>query len=306
VTHDEIAELLGAYALDAVSPDEATEIEQHLAECPRCRAEVAAHREVAGVLGNLGGTVPAGLWGRIADELALGSEGPLPSGRATALLGRSIFSDLSQSGSDFEDPSEMAGSQSATHGPAPVISIDSARPLGSIRADTAGSLESARRRRRTVVLSSVVALAAALALVVGILSSKVVNLDSRVSALTTAVLTGGVKGQVAAAELDPSHVTVNLSSASASWSAKVVVLPGGQAFLVPGKMPTIAADKTFQAWAVVGGKYVSLGVLGRAPGDVALQLEPGMASVLVNAEPQGGSAQPTTPAVVAAPLPSTL
>ena len=58
MTHAEIAELLGAYALDAVSPDEAAEIEEHLAECPRCRAEVSAHREVAGVLGNLSGTAP--------------------------------------------------------------------------------------------------------------------------------------------------------------------------------------------------------------------------------------------------------
>ena len=43
--------LLGAYALHATEPGESLEIEAHLAECPRCRAEVAAHLEMAALLG---------------------------------------------------------------------------------------------------------------------------------------------------------------------------------------------------------------------------------------------------------------
>jgi len=58
MTHPEIEELLAPTPSTAVSPEEATELEQHLAECPRCRAELAAHRAVAGVLGNLSGTRP--------------------------------------------------------------------------------------------------------------------------------------------------------------------------------------------------------------------------------------------------------
>lgn len=68
-THDEIGELLGAYALHAVDADEATLIEAHLEECPKCRAEVADHREVAALLGNSGGDAPEGLWDRIASTL---------------------------------------------------------------------------------------------------------------------------------------------------------------------------------------------------------------------------------------------
>jgi anti-sigma factor RsiW len=70
MTHHEIEELLGAYALDAVEPEEARLVEEHLAECPRCRAEVAAHREVAALLTS--GTsepVPEGVWDRIAEDL---------------------------------------------------------------------------------------------------------------------------------------------------------------------------------------------------------------------------------------------
>lgn len=74
-SHDEIGELLGAYALHAVDPDEVELIEAHLEGCPRCRAEVAAHREVAALLGNSGGDAPDGLWERIASRL---EEAPPP------------------------------------------------------------------------------------------------------------------------------------------------------------------------------------------------------------------------------------
>jgi hypothetical protein len=67
--HPEIEELLGAYALDAVDPDEAALIDEHLVTCPRCRAEVGEHREVAAMLGNSGGTAPEGVWDRIQGSL---------------------------------------------------------------------------------------------------------------------------------------------------------------------------------------------------------------------------------------------
>lgn len=67
--HDDIAELLGAYALDAVDADEAAEVEAHLATCPRCAAEVADHREVAAMLAHTGAPAPEGLWTRISASL---------------------------------------------------------------------------------------------------------------------------------------------------------------------------------------------------------------------------------------------
>lgn len=67
--HDEIQELLGAYALDAVDPDEAAEVEAHLATCSRCGAEVEEHREVAGLLAHTGTNAPDGLWDRISGAL---------------------------------------------------------------------------------------------------------------------------------------------------------------------------------------------------------------------------------------------
>lgn len=67
--HDEIVDLLGAYALDAVDADEATAVEAHLAVCPRCAAEVADHREVAAMLAHTGAPAPEGIWSRISASL---------------------------------------------------------------------------------------------------------------------------------------------------------------------------------------------------------------------------------------------
>ena len=69
LSHSELEELLGAYALDAVDGDERDAVELHLRECPRCRAEVADHREVAAALAQTGGPAPDGVWDRIVQSL---------------------------------------------------------------------------------------------------------------------------------------------------------------------------------------------------------------------------------------------
>lgn len=67
--HDPVEELLGVYALDAVDDDERALVDAHLAECPRCRAEVDGYREVAAQLALSGAPAPSGLWDRIAEAI---------------------------------------------------------------------------------------------------------------------------------------------------------------------------------------------------------------------------------------------
>ncbi len=69
MTHDEVSELLASFALDAVEGEEQEQIIVHLNECPRCRAEIDAHREVAAALGNSVEPLPEGLWSSIASRL---------------------------------------------------------------------------------------------------------------------------------------------------------------------------------------------------------------------------------------------
>jgi anti-sigma-K factor RskA len=66
LSRDELRDLLGAYALDAVDPDERDVIERELAHDPAARAEVAEYRELAAALANIGGDAPVGVWDRIS------------------------------------------------------------------------------------------------------------------------------------------------------------------------------------------------------------------------------------------------
>jgi anti-sigma-K factor RskA len=67
----EVDDLMGAYALDAVDPDEREAVERHLANDPAARAEVDEMRETAAALASLPGSdeAPAGIWDRIADAI---------------------------------------------------------------------------------------------------------------------------------------------------------------------------------------------------------------------------------------------
>ena len=67
--HSEVEELLGAYALDALVDDERSTVEEHLATCGRCRAEVAEHQQTASTLATVGAPAPTGVWDRIAAEI---------------------------------------------------------------------------------------------------------------------------------------------------------------------------------------------------------------------------------------------
>lgn len=70
MNHTDAAELLATYALDAVSNDERAEIEVHLSDCERCRAETDAYLRTASLLGDASARPPEHLWERIAAEIA--------------------------------------------------------------------------------------------------------------------------------------------------------------------------------------------------------------------------------------------
>ncbi len=92
MSHEEASELLGAYALDAVDGEEFTELEAHLATCPRCRAELDSLREVAAAMGNSVEPLPEGLWSSIASRLPeRHDDEPPPMPRLVSPEGRSPF-----------------------------------------------------------------------------------------------------------------------------------------------------------------------------------------------------------------------
>jgi len=68
--HDEIRELLGVYALDALDPEERDQVESHLIVCPSCRDEVAEHQEVVAMIGSSDPIAPSDSWSAIASRIS--------------------------------------------------------------------------------------------------------------------------------------------------------------------------------------------------------------------------------------------
>ncbi len=86
---DDIEELLGAYALDAVDDDERTLVERYLEHHPRARDEVRQHQEVATMLAYSGTPAPDHLWDRIVGQLEERAPAPGPElARVLPMSGR--------------------------------------------------------------------------------------------------------------------------------------------------------------------------------------------------------------------------
>lgn len=243
MTHEEIEELLGAYALDAVEPDEADEVERHLVGCPRCRAEVAGHREVAAALANAGTDAPEGLWARI-------------------------------SGSLEETPPEGA--------------MPSPLDLGAARARRQARPEGRRR-----AMTGLVAAAAVAAIVVGLLSAQVVRQGERIDRLAAAVGEEGVQRAATLAALSPDARRVDLRSGDGRLLLAAVVRPDGEGYLAADGLPTLASGRTYQLWALVDGRPISVGVLGAAPTIVAFRAPPGAHALALTEEAAGGAPAPS-------------
>ena len=69
--HDELVELIPAYALNSLDADDAQAVSRHLASCEACQAELTAYEEVVGVLplATAEVTPPTALKGRLMDRV---------------------------------------------------------------------------------------------------------------------------------------------------------------------------------------------------------------------------------------------
>lgn len=269
--HAEIQELLGAYALDAVDPDEATLVENHLVTCPRCAAEVADHRNVAAMLAHSGDDAPDGIWNRIQARL---EEAPPELRLAVAPPSAAAFgaSTPVETERPVEDIDELAARRS--------------RPGGRRADDHDG-------RRRWAFVGGV---AAAVALVV---------------ALAVAALPGGDDGSARSVDLagaarpvlaDPEARRANLIGDDGTV-ANAAVTDEGTGFFVGSALPELTDVETYQLWAVhADGRVISVGVLGPAPEIVPFHLDGDVTQLVVTREVAGGVVSSTNPAVVAGTL----
>lgn len=256
ISHDDASELLGAYALDAVDRLEATELEEHLSTCPRCRTELDGLRETAGALGNSIEPPPEGLWSRIAGQLG------------------------DRAGEDEELP------------PMPELVVGTSE-RSPFRAPL--PIRRRRSRRNTLFLGAVAVAASAVAVVLGIglvrSQHDVTNLQQAVAQQRVAAQ----RTPAEVALHTPGHRVVDLVNRAHVELARFVIVPGGRGYLVSSSLPVLRRGRTYQLWGIVGTTPISLGLLGGAPHGSTFTVAgtAPVAELALTAEPSSGSVAPT-------------
>jgi anti-sigma factor RsiW len=157
------------------------------------------------------------------------------------------------------------------------------------------------RRRVRVGLA---AIAAAAAVVIGVLAFQVHRLDNRVNSLAQTTPAQGLSQAATAAVLDPQAVRVDLRSTQGDESALGVVLPNGTGYLVKVDLPALSSRQTYQLWGLSGTRQVSLGVLGTDPKQAAFSLgsTKDVATLAVTVEVSGGVQRTANAPVISGPV----
>jgi hypothetical protein len=256
MSHDEIIELTGAYALDALDGDEAAIVAAHIAECPRCAAEVQEHQEVAGFLANSGGDAPGHLWDRIAVRI----ERP-------------------------PDAEDLSGGER-------VVTILNSHKA---RQERGRSRSTRPVPRPSTVRPWLTGAVAAAVLVVAVLGIQVGRLNHHVDQLQATGQGQRLAQSAQSAWADPQARRVTLTAAHSTGPAvaEIVILPSGTAYVMNKRLPTLEQDQTYQLWGKVGDQVVSRGLLGNHPTTVPFRVDPGAAIAVfaVTAEHAGGVVQ---------------
>ena len=150
-----------------------------------------------------------------------------------------------------------------------------------------------RQRRRRTTVATVGALAVAAAAVAVVLGIGLVQADNKVSNLQAAA--AHQSSAVTVALRTPGHHLVDLDTSSHAQLAQFVVVPDGRGYLVSSDLPRLNESQTYQLWGIVGGRPVSLGLLGAAPGQAVFTMAGSKrpSHLSITAEPSGGSVIPT-------------
>jgi anti-sigma factor RsiW len=288
-THDEIRELLGVYALDAVDPETAALVEQHLEGCVRCATEVSQHHEVAGLLANSGGPSPAGLWDGIASQLD-GSTPPSWARLSSRLETEAgPLTEAAAAGEGTEDrlrsvsgPDGGTATGSVRTGGAPVT------PIGSARSRSRWSVRAA---------GMVAAAAAVVAIVLGV---QVNHLHHQVNA-SPVTLSGAERSALAQPTTRQIELTSEQTAGPRPGKVTVVLTRSGSGFVEAQGLTALPKSKTYQLWGVVGHQTISLGLLGSDPSVVSFSVAGSVPvrAFAITAEHAGGVIQSSNQPVVA-------
>jgi anti-sigma-K factor RskA len=285
---ERLRELLPAYSVGALEADEAREVETLMPLCPDVAADARAYARLARALHYAAPDAgKAGLQAAPSDEL-----------RARILKEASLAAAFLQQ------------SRATTALPPPPDSHSSAPPLTLLPPPTSAPRTTAngeRTTRRPSALRVGLGIAAALLLISNLYwIAQVQSLDADARAQTARL---DQQAQLLAVIAAPDARAVDLVAEDGRALARVSWRPGGaRAVLQTAALPTLAADRAYQAWLIPPeGAPISAGVFQPdADGSYTLIVTAdvpfeGLAAFGISEEPAGGSAAPTsTPLAVGA------
>lgn len=188
---------------------------------------------------------------------------------------------------------DVAGSLAlAADGPTPSPDLRD-RILAAARKEEQTVVPFESRRRRTApILAAATAIAAAVAIGLGIWA---ISLHGQLSDSRDAL---AAQQDVASVLADPNATTVAMQQGS----GRVVVGSDGAAVLVLDQLAEVPSGKTYQAWVVNGKTPVSAGTFAANDGAAVVPLSEQVSSgsvVAVTVEKDGGASSPTLPTVAA-------
>lgn len=282
-------ELLGAYAVDAVDPDEQLLVEAYLADHPDARAELARFEDVLAALADTHvAEPPEELWSKVQQQLRPPATLRRLSAEADAGASPDAAGPVGHDGYDRDRP-EVAG---VAIGPSLRLVPDPPSPTTGPGQPTPAPAPAPRRpaaaRASRLWRPALIAAAAAIAAI----------------AVSVTVLDGGdgpttLRELALAADAAPGARAAVLEGTAGT--ARLVLDDDGNAYLLADELERLDGEQTYQLWSLDGDTPVSLGVIGAEPTVVAVPKPDGRTFAL-SVEARGGSAAPTLPPVAAGEL----
>jgi anti-sigma-K factor RskA len=264
--HEPFDELAAAYALDALEGADRARFEAHLAECAECERALLDHREaLADAADALREAPPARVRHALLERAGTGAA---RRSRARSVLGR-------------------AASMALAAGIAAVVTGAAVRARWEARLDRVAHEAADLRAQLAEEMRTVAGLRR--------------QLDDEQKTLVQVKAESAERERSLALLADPGTQVVSLAGLKPRPEAQARMLwnPRAGGLLVAADLPPLPEGKTYELWAIAGGKPVPAGLFGvdaAGRGTVAVPPLAGVATVdvfAVTLEPAGGVPAPT-------------
>ncbi len=130
-----------------------------------------------------------------------------------------------------------------------------------------------------------------------LLTDEMSRQEERLDEVAARVADDRMRSAAAAAATDPRARMLELESSASDMTATVVTMPDGSGFVMGHHVPRLAADRTYQLWALTGDPanpdMLPTAVLGRSVDVAAFHAPEGCLGFMISDEAAPGSSTPS-------------